>query len=122
MPSSNNAAVEGEIPSAAPASEATQEHVERIRALTEWKTKDLPPQIAADTVMKMLGDMANGTIMNSAAQREVLDVYMRRAIQAEQSEPDSDEAEVWALAKTFDARLTEAEKRIERVLARLGVE
>ena len=122
MPSSNNAIAEGEIQSEAPAPEVTQEHVERIRAITEYKIKDLPPQIAADTVLKMLGDMASGTTKNSAAQREILDVYMRRAIQVEQPEPDADEAEALALVGTFDARLTEAEKRIERVLARLGVE
>ena len=33
-----------------------------------------------------------------------------------------EEAEAWDLAGTFDHRLTEAEKRINRVLARLGVE
>ncbi len=35
---------------------------------------------------------------------------------------DRTEAQAWALVETFDSRLTEAEKRIERVLARLGAE
>ncbi len=35
---------------------------------------------------------------------------------------EAEEAEAWALVETFDSRLTEAEKRIDRVLARLGVE
>ncbi len=40
-------------------------------------------------------------------------------IASNQTEAD---AEAWALVETFDGRLTEAEKRIDRVLARLGVE
>ena len=119
MPNRNNVAAEDETMGAAPASNATQEHVDRIRALAEWNTKDLPPQIAADIVMKVLGELASGAIKNSAAQREVLDVLMRRAIQVEQSEPDPDEAEALALLDSFDSRITEVERRIDRVLARL---
>ena len=42
-------------------------------------------------------------------------------------EPQSDAeraelSEAWALVSTFDDRLTEAEKRIDRVLARLGID
>ncbi len=32
------------------------------------------------------------------------------------------ETDAWALVETFDGRLTEAEKRIDRVLARLNIE
>jgi len=35
---------------------------------------------------------------------------------------DAEEREVQALMASFDSRLTEAERRIDRVLARLGVE
>ena len=100
--------------------DATQKDVNRIRALAEWKIKDMPPQIAADTVVQMLGDMASGAIKNNAAQREVLDVYMRRAVQAEQPEPDPGEAEASALLDSFDGRIAEIEQRIDRVLARLS--
>lgn len=33
-----------------------------------------------------------------------------------------EETEAWSLVETFDGRLTEAEKRMDRILARLGVE
>jgi len=36
--------------------------------------------------------------------------------------PDQKELAAWALMETFDVRLTEAEQRIDRVLARLKVE
>ncbi len=35
---------------------------------------------------------------------------------------DAEEREVQALMASFDSRLTEAERRVDRVLARLGVE
>ena len=122
MPDRNNVAVEVEVTSTTPAAETLQENLGRIRALAEWKAKTMPPNIAADTVLQMVRDLADGKIQNSDTQREILEAYLMRAMQLEESEPDSDGAEAQALLDSFDGRLTEAEKRIDRVLARLGVE
>ena len=59
-----------------------------------------------------------GAVKDSDTQRGGPDA-MKRAVQAEQSGPDPDEAEARALLDSFDGRITEIEQRIDRVLARL---
>ena len=50
----------------------------------------------------------------------LLEALAKRAEQAEQSEPEPDEIEARALLDSFDGRITEIERRIDRVLARLA--
>ena len=69
-----------------------------------------------DSLRRMAQDLARAGI---GFDQEDIDAITKQAMQAEQSEPEPDEAEARALLDSFDGRITEIEQRIDRVLARL---
>ena len=121
MSDRNRKAVEDEATNTAVADEGAREFSDRIRAFVKWHAKDLSRQEAADTAIRMIRDLAGGAIENADAQREVLDAFMKRAVQIGQLEPEPDEIEVRMLLDSFDGRIAEIEQRMDRVLAHLDV-
>ena len=73
--------------------------------MSDWKPEATDPAIAPETAKA------------AAAVKARADDLRRFQPQHNQVED-----EAWALVDTFDDRLTEAERRIDRVLARLTVE
>lgn len=120
MSDRNKRLVEDETINAAVGDTGAGEFLNRTRTLAEIIAEGLPHQVAAvATAIKMSRDLANGAIENNDAQREILDALIKRAVQAEQPEPEPGEVEARALLDSFDGRITEIERRIDRVLARL---
>ena len=70
--------------------------------------------MASSTVAAEVPDADDGTIKVGSS------VWQR--IENPQTDDQELEAEALALVQTFDSRIAENEKRIDRVLARLGIE
>ena len=68
-------------------------------------------------------DETTNTVVGGMGVRElpdqIIDVLVKRAMQAEQSASDPEEAEALALLDGFDGRIANIERRVDRVLARL---
>ena len=85
----------------------------------------LPVPAGADPGAAALTDALSRAMERSSRTWEEvgeITVTVRPSAEAKKVAAQSEEDGAWSLVETFDGRLTEAEKRINRVLARLGVE